>query len=159
MVNVRDLRQMEKEFSALSFQVTVCCLFNLLYVSASVYCYVFNGTHQCYINRFSIAWNTLCLPPDFGLAIFFFGIAIFVCGSWVITRHQYGISAVVPWASLGWLSNRTGTSLDDGARKSNNWLDQMQSGKSGTGSGVQSFPVVRIPVLLLNQPIPQGDQF
>ena len=62
---------MEKEFSALSFQVTVCCLFNLLYVSAALYSYVFNGTHQCYINRFSIAWNTLCLPPDFGLAIFF----------------------------------------------------------------------------------------
>ena len=46
VVNVRDLRQMEKEFSALSFQVTVCCLFNLLYVSAAVYCYVINGTHQ-----------------------------------------------------------------------------------------------------------------
>ena len=55
VVNVRDLRQMEKEFSALSFQVTVSCLFNLLYVSAAVYCYVFNGTHQCYVTRFGIA--------------------------------------------------------------------------------------------------------
>ena len=25
---------------------------------------------------------------------------------------------------LGWFSNRTGTLVDDGARKSNNWLDQ-----------------------------------
>ena len=32
--------------------------------------------------------------------------------------------------------NRTGTSVDDGARKSNNWLDQWQSGKLGTGSRV-----------------------
>ena len=114
----------------------------------------------CY--PFSHCLKYTFLPPDFGSAIFF-GIAIFVCGSWVMTRHQYGISAVVPRASLGCLSNRTGTSLDDGARKSNNWLDQMQSGKSGTGSGVQSFPrafpsSTDVPVLLLNQPIPQGDQ-
>jgi len=27
------------------------------------------------------------------------------------------------------ISNRTGTSVDDGARKSNNWLDQWQGGK------------------------------
>ena len=33
---------------------------------------------------------------------------------------------------LGWFSNRTGTSIDDGARKSNNW----HSGKLGTGSRV-----------------------
>ena len=32
--------------------------------------------------------------------------------------------------------NRTGTSVDDGARKSNNWLDQWQSGKLSTGSRV-----------------------
>ena len=37
---------------------------------------------------------------------------------------------------LGWFSNRTGTSVDDGVRKSNNWLDQWQSGKLGTGSRV-----------------------
>ena len=41
---------------------------------------------------------------------------------------------------LGWFSNRTGTSVDDGARKWNNWLDQWQSGKLSTGSHVQSFP-------------------
>ena len=37
---------------------------------------------------------------------------------------------------LGWFSNRTGTSVDDGARKSNNWLDQWQNGKLSTGSRV-----------------------
>ena len=31
--------------------------------------------------------------------------------------------------TIGWCSNRTGTSLDDGARKSNKWLAQKQSGK------------------------------
>ena len=36
--------------------------------------------------------------------------------------------------ALGWFSNRTGTSVDDGARKSNNWLDQWQSGKLSNGS-------------------------
>ena len=39
----------------------------------------------------------------------------------------------VPTPSIGWFSNRTGTSVDDGARKSNNWLNQWQSGKLGTG--------------------------
>ena len=34
------------------------------------------------------------------------------------------------------ISNRTGTSVDDGERKLNNWLDQWQSGKLGTGSRV-----------------------
>ena len=57
-----------------------------------------------------------------------------------------------------WLSNRTGTSVDDSARKSNNWLDQWQSSKLGTGSRVQSFPRAfpsssDVLVLLLNQPI------
>ena len=33
-------------------------------------------------------------------------------------------------------SNRTGTSVDNGVRKSNNWLDQWQSDKLGTGSRV-----------------------
>ena len=31
--------------------------------------------------------------------------------------------------TLRLFSNRTGTSVDDGARKSNTWLDQWQSGK------------------------------
>ena len=35
---------------------------------------------------------------------------------------------------LSWFSNRMGTSVDDGARKSNKKLDQWQSGKLGTGS-------------------------
>ena len=35
---------------------------------------------------------------------------------------------------LSWFSNKTETSVDDGARKSNNWLDQWQSGKLSTGS-------------------------
>ena len=37
---------------------------------------------------------------------------------------------------LVWYSNRTETSVDDGERKSNNWLVQWQSGKLGTGSRV-----------------------
>ena len=41
-----------------------------------------------------------------------------------------------PREKLGWFSNRTGTSFDDGARKSNNWLDQWQSEKLGAGSRV-----------------------
>jgi len=35
---------------------------------------------------------------------------------------------------IGLFSNRTGTSVDDGARRSNNCLDQWQSGKLGTRS-------------------------
>ena len=37
---------------------------------------------------------------------------------------------------LGLFSNRTGTSVDDGARNSNNWLDQWKNGKLSTGSRV-----------------------
>ena len=60
--------------------------------------------------------------------------------------------------SLGWFSNRTGTSFDDKACKSNNWLDQWQSEKLGTGRRVYSFSSAfpssnDVPVLLLNQPI------
>ena len=36
--------------------------------------------------------------------------------------------------TIGRFNNKTGTSVDDGARKSNNWFDQWQSGKLGTGS-------------------------
>ena len=62
---------------------------------------------------------------------------------------------------LGWFSNRTGTSVDDGARKSNNWLDQWQSDKLGTGSRVESFPRAfpssnDVRGLLLNQSISTG---
>ena len=58
---------------------------------------------------------------------------------------------------IGWFSNRTGTSVDDGARKSNNWLDQWQSDKLGSGSQVLSFSRAfpspnDVRVLLLNQP-------
>ena len=50
-----------------------------------------------------------------------------------------------------------GTSDDDGARESNNWLDQWQRGKLVTGSRVQSLPRAslssnEVPFLLLNQP-------
>ena len=56
------------------------------------------------------------------------------------------------------IQQQNGTSVDDGARKLNNWLDQWQSGKLGTESRVQSFPrafpsSTDVPVLLLNQPI------
>ena len=39
-------------------------------------------------------------------------------------------------AVIGRFSNRTGKSVDDGAHKLNNWLDQSQSGKLGTGSSI-----------------------
>ena len=44
--------------------------------------------------------------------------------------------------------------VDNGARKSNNWLDQWQSGKLGTGSHLQSVSraFLDVSVLLLNQP-------
>ena len=59
-------------------------------------------------------------------------------------------------ALVGRLSS-TGTSVYDGARKLNNWFDQWQSDKLGTGSRVKSFPRAfsssnDVPVLLLNQP-------
>ena len=52
---------------------------------------------------------------------------------------------------------RAGTSVEEGALKSNNCLDQWQSGKLSTGSRVKSFPrafpsSTDVPVLLLNQP-------
>ena len=50
------------------------------------------------------------------------------------------VASVVLTGLLGWFSNRTGTSVDDGTRKSNNWLDQWQSGKLSTGSRVKTFP-------------------
>ena len=112
---------------------STCCMYRRLYIVTCL---------MGHINVMLPVFASLEIhffAPRLWLSLFFFGIAIFVCGSWVITRHQYGISAVVPWASLGWLSNRTGTWLYDGARKSNNWLDQMQSGKSGTGCGVSPF--------------------
>ena len=45
------------------------------------------------------------------------------------------LSSRLKWP-IGWFSNRTGTSVNDGARQLNNWLDQWQSGKLGTGSSV-----------------------
>ena len=57
----------------------------------------------------------------------------------------------------GWFSNRTGTSVDDDARKSNSWLDQWLNGKLGSGSRVSSFPRALsssndVPIVLLNLP-------
>ena len=62
-----------------------------------------------------------------------------------------------------WFSNRTGTSVDDDARKSNNWLDQWESSKLSTGSRVQSFArtflsSTDVSVLLLNQPNKERQQ-
>ena len=68
------------------------------------------------------------------------------------------LARLLAYTQLGWFSNRSGTPVDDGVRKLNNWLDQWQSGKLGTGSRVYSFPCAfpssnDVPVLLLNQPI------
>ena len=75
---------------------------------------------------------------------------------WIFTSVLVGSS---PRSSLlGWFCNRTGTSVNDDARKSNNWLDQWHSGKLSTGSRVESFPrafpsSTDVPVLLVNQPV------
>ena len=112
---------------------STCCMYRRLYIVT------------CLMGHINVMLPVFALleihffAPRFWPSHFFLEWPFSSCGSWVMTRHQYGISAVVPWASLGWLSNRTGTSLDDGARKSNNWLDQMQRGKSGTGSCVSPF--------------------
>ena len=78
--------------------------------------------------------------------------------------HDYLYLLLLFWAViflfhsiLGWFSNRTGTSVDNGARKSNNWLDQWQSGKLGTGSLFSPFRVLSrrqltFPSSYLNQP-------
>ena len=58
-----------------------------------------------------------------------------LCHILVQCEHPFGPSR--KW--IGWFSNRTGTSVEDGARKSNNWLHQWQSSKLGTGSQVLSF--------------------
>ena len=78
-------------------------------------------------------------------------------GKWTPPSRIFKIGAV-PSSSIGWFSNQTGTSVDDGARKSNNWLDQWLSGKLCTGSRDYSysraFPTWNdVPVLLLNQPL------
>ena len=67
-------------------------------------------------------------------------------GNWApeVVFSPFHAFPVVNWCSrpvaksacLGWFSNRTGTSVDDGARKSNNWLDRWHSGKLSTGSRV-----------------------
>ena len=51
------------------------------------------------------------------------------------TQHSIDLPAT-------FVANRTGTSIDDGARKSNSWLDQWQSGKLGTGSRVCALRAV-----------------
>ena len=60
-----------------------------------------------------------------------------------------------PAYEIGRFSNRTGTSVDDGARKSNNWLDQWQSGKLAAkvtfSPFPRAFPSCDVPVLLLNR--------
>ena len=50
------------------------------------------------------------------------------------TRGKIKLLGTLCSSRLGWFSNRTGTSVNDGARKSDNWLDQWLSGKLGTGS-------------------------
>ena len=53
-----------------------------------------------------------------------------------VDQFMWGILTASRWLLLAWFSNRTvnrtGTSVDDCARKSNNWIDQWHSGKLGT---------------------------
>ena len=65
------------------------------------------------------------------------------CVSWLFTGERGGFLPPAPglegnavFPGQRWFSNRTGASVDDGARKSNNWLDQWLSGKLCTGSRV-----------------------
>ena len=49
-------------------------------------------------------------------------------------KDEAGKVGVLP--IMAWFSKRKEISVEDSARKSNNWLDQWQSGKLGTGSRV-----------------------
>ena len=71
------------------------------------------------VSLFAWEWKIITIPKVAHLTSF-----------WYRGPGELGIGL------LGWFSNRTGTSIDDGARKSNNWLDQWHSGKLGTGSRV-----------------------
>ena len=57
-----------------------------------------------------------------------------------LSFHDNNAQMLDTLLTIGWFSNRTGASVDDGARRSKNWLDhwldQWQSGKLGTGSRV-----------------------
>ena len=69
-----------------------------------------------------------------------------------------GFERAAELSVLGRFNNRTGTSIDNCARKLNNWLDQWQSSKLDTRSSVLSFlrafpSSTDVPILLLNQPI------
>ena len=117
---------------------STCCMYRRLYIVT------------CLMGHINIMLPVFALleihffAPRLWLSHFLFGIAIFVCGSWVMTRHQYGISAVVPWASLGWLSNRTGTSLDDGANQTTGLTKCRAANLAPEAASVLSarFPVV-----------------
>ena len=55
-------------------------------------------------------------------------------GRWEGNRgKEETFSMFIPWASLD-------RAVDDGARKSNNWLDQWQSRKLSTGSHLHFLP-------------------
>ena len=58
---------------------------------------------------------------------------------------------------IGWFSNRTGTSVDDGAHKSNNWLTNGRAANWAPEVEFRPFCALTpsledVPVLLLNQP-------
>ena len=67
-----------------------------------------------------------------------------IVGLFLGTHFQHGgkfVPKTVPQCALatlstrskwpiGWFSNRTGTSVNDGARKLNNWLDQVTNGRA-----------------------------
>ena len=74
---------------------------------------------QCWATRFLEHWDD-CNPKS------------------TLGRGKFKIcDEYCSWLSwIGWFSNRTRTSVDDCARKSNNWLDQWQRGKLGTGNRV-----------------------
>ena len=57
-----------------------------------------------------------------------------------MSRGVFIEANVKQWQS--WFSNRMGTSVDDGACKSNNWLDQWQSGKLATKAAFSPFRVL-----------------
>ena len=100
----------------------------------------------CWINSPSVSWRCLAKPkimtkgqpdahkkkekPCYGNALLHI----------VCTRYErvpktgkfFGFLHLIP----SQFSNRTATSVDDGARKSNNWIDQWQRDKLDTGSQV-----------------------
>ena len=57
-----------------------------------------------------------------------------IVSQWNVTAVKWSQHGRSHECTIDWFSNWTGTSVDNGPRKSNNWLDQWLSGKLDTES-------------------------